>query len=144
MKRHTKLRDNFYSMNLHYGKTNLRLDRTVAFFFIVQHPCSEEFIHEQVLQLLMSQCKDNNFYGDSSKQWAVGFQKTEDLLQPSDKREKIAFNKFWDCIDDFVNELAFMLSLRPIVPFDVYLIYDDEEIYKTVLKRLEARNNSQQ
>ena len=43
--------NNFYSLDLYSGKTNLPDSRGFYCFFIVDHPCSEEFIHDQALQV---------------------------------------------------------------------------------------------
>ena len=54
-------------MDLYYGKTNLTPYRDFQCFFIVEHSCSEEFIRNQALTLLTSQCKNVDFYGAYSK-----------------------------------------------------------------------------
>lgn len=50
--------------------------------------------------------------------------------------EEVALTSSIDTFDDFVDELGELLSIRPFVPFYIYLIYDDRDIYAEVLKRL--------
>ena len=108
--RYQKLTNRLYSVNLHTGKTNFLFGRDVLCFLLVEHPCTEEFIQEQALQLLLSQCSSFDFYG--------------------------AYSKQLDNFDDFVEALELAVSVRSIVPFDVYLIYDDNALYNQVLDRL--------
>ena len=82
--------NNFYSLDLYAGKTNLPDSRSFYCFFIVDHPCSEEFIHDQALQLLMTPCRDFHFYGTYSKQWDVGFDWIDYTLHPDDNDMDIA------------------------------------------------------
>ena len=134
MTRCERLRSNFYSIDLHYGKTNLLPYRDFICFFIVEHPNCKEFIRQEALQLLMSQCTHFEFYGAYSEEWGIGFSETGCMLHPSDDKAKIVR---WEDIDLFAQSLELMLSQRPFVPFDIYLIYDDEETYRVVLKKVE-------
>ena len=88
--------NNFYSLDLYSGKTNLPDYRVFYCFFIVNHPCSEEFIHGQALQLLMTPCLDFHFYGAYSKQWDVGFDWIDYTLHPHDNDMDIASTSQWD------------------------------------------------
>jgi len=135
------LGNNFYSLDLYAGKTNLPDTRDFYCFFIVNHPCSEESIHEQALQLLMTPCRNFNFYGAYSKQWDIGFDWIDYTLHPGDDDMEIAFTNQWDDLDQFVEELHLVLSMRSITKFDVYLIYDDVSLYCTVLEQLLAYEN---
>lgn len=136
MERYTKLDENFYALDLYYGKTNLTPNRNFQCFFIVEHPCSEDFIREQALALLMSQCKNFDFYGNYSKQWDIGFDMVDIQLHPNNDDTDVALTSQWDCIDDFVDALEIAISTRYFVPCDIYLIYDDENAYREVLGKL--------
>lgn len=136
MGRYERLNNRFYSLDLYYGKTNLKPYRDFYCFFIVEHPCSDEFIHDQALMLLMSQCNNFDFYGAYSKQWDIGFDLVDIQLHPTDDDMGIALTSAWESLDDFVDALELALSVRTFIPYDVYLIYDDETIYKEVLERL--------
>lgn len=132
--RYQKLTNRLYSVNLHTGKTNFLFGRDVLCFLLVEHPCTEEFIQEQALQLLLSQCSSFDFYGAYSKQWDIGFDLVDIMLHPNG--EGIALTSQWDDFDGFMEALELAVSVRSIVPFDVYLIYDDNALYNQVLDRL--------
>ncbi len=134
-----QLANNFYSMDLYYGKTSLKSGRDIVFYFIVQHPCSEEFLQKQVLQLFMSQCQFFHFYGRYSGQWCDSFQRMEALLNFQDEGKRKAYENHQEDMSSFVSELSMTLSTRAFVPFDVFLVYDDEETYKAVLNALKKR-----
>ena len=123
-------------MDLHYGKTMLKPYRQFHCFFIVEHSCNKDFMHQQALQLLMSQCCNFEFHGACCREWELAFDEMDIMIHPNEEDE-IAITNSWEDIDDFVETLELTLSLRPIVPFDVYLIYDDEAKYQMVIKKLE-------
>lgn len=136
MSRYQQLSNNFYSLDLHTGKTNFRTGRNVICFFLVEHPCSEEFIKEQALQLLMTPCRNFDFYGAYSKQWDIGFDLVDIMLHPNDENWDIALTTSWDDFDSFIDALKVAVTSRYLVPCDIYLIYDDKETYKKVLRAL--------
>lgn len=136
MGRYKRLNNRFYSLDLYYGKTNLKPHRDFYCFFIVEHPCADEFIHDQALMLLTSQCRNFDFYGAFSKQWDMGFDLVDIQLHPNDDDMDIALTSAWESFDDFVDALELALSARTFIPYDVYLIYDDDVIYKKVIERL--------
>jgi len=134
--RYVRLNNKFYSLDLYYGKTNLKPYHDFQCFFIVEHPCSEEFIHDQALALLTSQCKNFDFYGAYSKKWDIGFDLVDIQLHPNEDDMNIALTSTWESLDDFVEALELALSTRVFVPCDIYLIYDDKAIYEKVIERL--------
>ena len=77
MPRCIKLSNNFYSMDLFTGKTTLTPNRNFHCFFIVEHTYDKAFVREQALQLLMSQCKNFEFYGTYSRDWELGFDEVD-------------------------------------------------------------------
>ena len=135
MERFKMLSNNFYSLDLHTGKTNFKLGRNILCYFIVEHPCSEEFIREQALQLLMTPCRNFDFYGAYSRQWDVGFDSVDIMLHPNNE-EEFSLTSQWDDFDSFIDSLELAISCRYLVPCDIYLIYDDKKTYINVLKAL--------
>lgn len=140
MERYRKLSNNFYSLDLHTGKTNFKPRHEIQCFFLVEHPCSEEFIEEQALQLLMTLCRNFDFYGAYSKQWDIGFDLVDVMLHPNENDWDIALTSQWDDFDEFVDALQLAISCRYFVPCDIYLIYDDVLLYHRVLDRLKVYN----
>ena len=137
MDRCTKLGENFFALDLYYGKTNLTSNHTFQCFFIVEHSCSEDFIREQALILLMSRCKNFDFYGNYSRQWDNGFDMVDTQLHPNNDDTNTVLTTQWDRLDDFVEAIKVAVSTRYFVPCDIYLIYDDENIYREVLGKLQ-------
>jgi len=135
MTRCKKLNNHFYSMDLLTGKTMLAPNRNFHCFFIVEHTSDKAFIRAQALQLLMSQCKNFAFYGTYCRDWELGFDEVDMMLHPGDD-ENIALTSAWDDLDSFVESLEVALSSRTFIPSDIYLIYDDEAVYKTVLQKV--------
>lgn len=136
MARFKKLSNQFYSLNLYTGKTDFKLGHNILCYFIVQHPCSEQFIKEQALQLLMTPCRNFDFYGACSGQWENGFHDVGIMLQPDNNDIKCALTSQWDDLDKFVDALHLAISSRYLVPCDTYLIYDDEPLYRRVIEQL--------
>lgn len=125
-------------MDLHYGKTILKPCWDFHCFFIVEHSCDKEFMCQQALQLLMSQCHNYKFHGAHCRDWELAFDEVDMLLHQNDEDE-IALTSLWEDINEFIDTLELTLSLRSFVPFDIYLIYDAKEKYQAVLKKLEEK-----
>ena len=135
MTRCKKLSNHFYGMDLFTGKTMLAPNRNFHCFFIVEHTSDKAFIREQALQLLMSQCKNFEFYGTYCRDWELVFDEIDIMLHPGDD-EDIALTSAWDNLDAFVESIEVALSTRTFIPSDINLIYDDESVYKTVVQKV--------
>lgn len=122
-------------MDLFIGKTMLTANRNFHCFFIVERTFDKAFIREQALQLLLSQCKNFEFYGTYCWDWEHVFDEVDVLLHPGDD-EDIALTSAWDNLDAFTESLEGALSSRSFIPSDIYLIYDDEAVYKAVLQKV--------
>ena len=136
MQRYNKLRNNFHSADLLYGKIDLNPIHTFSCFFIVEHTFDVEFIKEQAIQLLLAGCQSFDFYGKAEPNWQIGVDEANILLYSKSNPETDVLTSGWSTMEEFADALNSVLSLRTFVPYDVYLIYDDEEIYKNVMKRL--------
>lgn len=139
MARQKKLSSNFYSLELYYGKAELKPFRNFQCFFIVEHPCDNDFMQQQALMLLLTQCKEFHFYGKQSQKWENEFDLIDSQLHPADDDMDIALTSAWSTLEDFVEALEASLSERPFVPCDILLIYDDEDIYNKVLETLKKK-----
>ena len=136
MERYEKLRLNFFSCDLKYGKIELRPGHNCDFFFIVNNPVEKEFMKKQALQMVLSQCKHFEFFGRYANEWHNAIDEAHIAIYPNASEEEIVMMVTDDTLEDFVEELRFYLSCRCIVPFDIYLIYDDVDLYKQVLERI--------
>lgn len=138
MQRYNKLRDNLYSTDLIYGKIELKPTYGFSCFFIVEHTLDMDFIKDQAIQLLLAGCQDFHFYGKTEANWRLGVDEVNMLLHPESTSETDVLISGWNTLEEFVDALKDVLSLRPFVPHNVYLIYDDEEKYRNVLKKLDV------
>ena len=137
MQRYNKLGNNLYSADLLYGKIELKPTHRFSCFFIVEHTFDAEFIKDQAIQLLLAGCQSFDFYGKAESNWHLGVDEANTLLLLKSAYETDVLISGWSTLEEFADALNDVLSMRPFVPTDFYLIYDDEEIYKNVLKRLE-------
>ena len=130
-----RLRSDFYGLDIHYGKMNLIPSHDFCCFFIVEHTSDEDFIRKQALQLLITTCDYYVFCGSLSYLWKTLFDEVSAMIYRNSHKESPQINKC-DNIDDFARGLHAELSCHPFVPCDKYLIYDDENLYQTVIKKL--------
>ena len=137
MQRYNKLGNNLYSADLLYGKIELKPTHRFSCFFIVEHTFDAEFIKDQAIQLLLVGCQSFDFYGKAESNWKLGVDEANIFLHPKSTSETDILIAGWSTLEEFADALNDVLCLRPFVPHDFYLIYDDEEIYRSVLKRLE-------
>ena len=136
--RYEKLRPNLYGAHLVFGKIDLNPTHRFSCFFIVQHTDDKEFIKKQAMQLLLAGCRNYDFFGEKEPLWHLGFDDVDIMLNPNSTPENVALTSGWSTLDDFVDALDLAISVRPIVPHDTYLLYDDRAIYEEVLKRLDT------
>ena len=134
--RYQKLRPNLYSADLITGKIDLRPGHGFSCFFIVEHTEDKEFIKDTAIQLLISRCRNFYFYGNKKSVWRLVFDDTNSLLFLDSSPETTAHTSGWNTIEDFAGKLHGELFVRPLIPHDFYLIYDDEAIYREVLEML--------
>ena len=132
------VRNNLYSADLINGRIDFKTGHYSSCFFIVQHTDDREFIKKQAIQLLVAGCQDFHFFGEKQSIWRRGFDEAILLLQPNATREITAQTKGWCNLEEFVMLLHNYTSFRPLVPTDSYLLYDHEESYKEVLRRLDT------
>ena len=135
--RYEKLRPNLYSADLVCGKIDLDPSHRFSCYFIVQHTDDPEFIKKQAMQLLLAGCRNFDFFGEKEILWHNGFDDVDIMLNPDSTEETVALTMSWNTIDAFVDALDVDISASPLIPHDVYLLYDDSVIYRDVLQRLE-------
>lgn len=136
MQRYNKLENNLYSAELLYGKIELKPTHRFSCFLIVEHTFDVDFIKDQAIQLFLAGCQSFDFYGKAEPNWHLGVDEANILLHSKSNPETDVLTSGWSILEEFADALNSVLSLRTFVPHDVYLIYDDEEIYKNVMKRL--------
>ena len=134
MQRYKKLRPNLFSADLHFGKIEIKPDHYCSCFFIVQRTDDRAFIKDQAIQLLLAGCRNYDFYGEKRKIWETGLEGAYRIVLPENSVENTIRLNRWDIIEDFVAALNKSISMRPIVPCDHFLLYDDMKIYEAVVE----------
>lgn len=71
-----------------------------------------------------------SIYGKEQDTWHFEADRADIQVYPD--METVALTSGFDVM----HELICAITVRPIVPYSTYLIYDDREIYAEVLKRL--------
>ena len=120
------MKPTLYSIDLKSWET-LKPTPDSACFFIVEHT---EFFKELAAHLLLSGCRNFDFYGSKESNWHFGFDWTDiDLFPDSDN---VALTSGSDGIEEFVDGIQDTLDLG----HSVYLFYDDERIFRRVCELL--------
>ena len=140
MQRYEKLSPCLYGAEIFYGKIDLKITHGFSCFFIVEHTTDKTYIKDQVMQLLLTGCRNFDFYGAAEPVWHLCVDEVNSILYPDPTPENVALTSGWNSIKDFVDALDEQLSSRPFVLHDFYLIYDDAGIYAEVLRMLDDRN----
>ena len=128
------LGSNFWGLDIERGVMDLK-NGTITCFMIVERIHDIDFIRKQVLSLIVAGCKDFTFYGQQESIWHLETDLADIKVHPNSDR--VALTSTCKSIDDFIDEINLEINLRPIVPNYNYLIYDDEKIYREILRRLE-------
>ena len=98
-----------------------------------------EIVEKEALKTILIANKHSrgfHFYGKQAQFWENSFDLADVRIRPNASYEEVALTVVYNEIDEFVDELKNEISVRSVVPHDVYLIYDDECIYKQILSKL--------
>ncbi len=131
MERCRQLRQNLFVLDLHYGKADFRRGHLSCCYFILEHPCDDDFLREQVLSLTMSGCSSFVLYGAYSSVWKKEFAAVSQKLGSVRTAQTVV-----DSVDEFADRLRSALSEKSFVPCDYFLVYDDKMILDEVVNRM--------
>ncbi len=138
MDRYERLNNRLIGLNLLYGKVSINATHSSNLYYIVEHTEDEQFIREEAMQIVPQTGIDEVcFYGEKESLWHQIFDETD--IQINGDSEDILLTFSCITIDDLINELIEVLTIRTFVPLDCYLIYDDRNMYEDVKKRLRDR-----
>ena len=136
MCKYEQISPSFYGCDLLYGKLDIKPSHNFNCFFIVERVVNEEYIDKNALELILTHCTHFEFYGKYSQNWCSAFRHQNARVHPNCKSEERIVIVEHKSIGSFISSLKLDLSCRSIVPSDTILIYDNTEIYKTVLSLL--------
>lgn len=134
-----KLSNCFYGANLLLGSIDINPTHTWSFYYIVENTSEREIVEKEALKTILIANKHSrrfHFYGKQAQFWENSFDLADVRIRPNASYEEVALTVVYNEIDEFVDELKNEISVRSVVPHDVYLIYDDECIYKQILSKL--------
>ena len=135
MTRYNRICNNLYSADLFSGQIDLNPTHGLSCFFIVQHASDAEFAGKQLLSLTLAR-SSFHFLGECRAAWNGALLKLQHQLFLGNKEKPQLLSVSYDSLDSFVTALHGEMSIRPIVPHDFYLLYDDEAMYQDVLQSL--------
>ena len=95
MQRYEKLNPNFYGAEMFYGKIDLKLPHLFSCFFIVEHTTDKTYIKDQVMQLLLTGCRDFDFYGAAEPVWQLCADEVANMLYPNPTEETTILTSGW-------------------------------------------------
>lgn len=134
-----KLSKQFYGVNLLLGKSNLTPERAWSLYYIVENTTDKEFIEKEALQtvlLVNTYSREFHFYGMQAQLWENAFDLADVAIRSTASDEEIALTMVYRNLDDFIDNLQEEIAERDFVSRDIYLIYDDETLYKHILTKL--------
>ena len=134
-----KLANQFYGVNLLLSKINLKTERAWSLYYIVENTTDKEFIEKEALQtvlLVNTYSREFHFYGKQAQLWENAFDLADVAIRPAASDEEIALTMVYRNLDDFIDNLQEEIAEREFVSRDIYLIYDDETLYKHILTKL--------
>lgn len=105
-------------------------------FFIVNYLHKREVIRDQAEYYLNSQCRNYEFFGEYRAQWELIFDDVDIDLHPDVDSDDIALTMAWEKMDCFVDALALELAISNRAESNIYLLYDDKEVFEKVLEML--------
>lgn len=133
-----KSHPSFHSVDLYIGNVTVPPTHTFSCFFIVEHIYNNDYIEKIAKKLLVSDCRHFEFWGAQGQHWENVFDTMDMLIHPKFDKDSIALTTAWQKVSDLVESLDLQMSLRSIVPHDVYVFYDDERLYEDVLRQSDA------
>ena len=128
-----QLSSNLWGLDIERGVMNIK-SGTITCFMIVEHTNDLDFIRKTVLSLIVAGCNNFIFYGQQEPIWHIETDLADIKVHPASN--EVALTSSCKTLDDFIEEIELDINLRSLVPNYNYLIYDDEEIYREILRRL--------
>ena len=104
-------------------------------FFIVNKEHDDDFIKQIALEFL-DQGTWYHFYGQHEPRWHWIFDETDITVHPDSTPETVILTCGYDDLEEFAEEIHSALHKEHFVPIDVFLFYDDDELYSKLKEQL--------
>jgi hypothetical protein len=128
-----QLRSNLWGVDIEHGVMNIK-NGTITCFMIVEHHHDLDFIRKAALSLVVAGCNNFIFYGQQESIWHLETDMADIKVHPDS--DEVDLTSSCKTLDDFIEEIGLDIDLSPLVPNYNYIIYDDEGIYREILRRL--------
>ncbi len=115
----------FHPLRLETGTVPSETDRGQICFLITEHTHDKAFIRERAGMLLRSGCRRFRFCGDQAQDWYFAAGETDEDLNGG-----IAMPRICASWEGFLEEIRKELETGTD---DVFLLYDDEQTFRTAL-----------
>ena len=139
MKREAIIPPRVWGANLYCGEIERKSGYDLMIYFIVNKTCEAEYIEKTALQFLLDEHTNYCFFGEFADEWITEFRKVAAL---TNLKHCPPFQKFVT-YNEFVEKIKLDLHLRPIVPFEMYIVYDDAELYQKIKEMILNETNRQ-
>ena len=134
-----KLSNQFYGVNLLFGNINLKPKGIWTLYYIVENTTDKEFIEKEAFQtvlLINTDSREFHFYGKQAQLWENAFDLADVAIRPTASDEEVALTIVYRNLDDFIDTLQEEIAEKEFISQNIYLIYDDETLYKYILSKL--------
>lgn len=140
MLNYTVLNNRFYSANLLTGGADIRKTEKNVVFMLTENVDDDNFIYHTSLSMVKKDKTSICYFGKTAALWRMCCEALNRQLYPEqDARRYQCYDKY-DTLEEFIVELLNCLETRDMALYDIFLIYDDEPLYRMVLndKRIKA------
>ena len=124
---------NVIGLDLKYGRMDLTSGHTVSCWLIAEHTGDRDYIGRRALELRMTGCRTFHVCGRHASLWRAVLWETGMLFGSGSKPDPVGA---YHDLNSFADTLRAAMDKQTPVPEDIFLLYDDPDIYREVVRRL--------
>lgn len=134
MLNYTVLNNRFYSANLITGGIDIRTKDENIIFIFTEHMDDDNFIYQTALKYVKMPKTSLCFFGRNAILWRMCCEALNRQVYPDQEQRRYQSYDMYNSLEDFIVELQNCLEVRELVMCDIFLLYDDEPLYKRLLQ----------
>ena len=134
MLNYTVLNNRFYSANLITGGIDIRPKDENIIFILTDHVDDDNFIYQTTLKYVKMPKTSLCFYGKNAILWRMCSEALNRQVYPDQEQRRYQSYDMYSSLEDFIVEMQNCLEVRELVMCDIFLLYDDEPLYKRMLQ----------
>ena len=131
----------YIAIDLLSGTLTRLTPKNMICFFVVNKPHDKTFIDKVALEFI-DQGIWYHFYGQYEPVWHLAFDETNIKVYPNSTEESVAMTCGYDDLAEFAEEIYRTFYSHFFIPTDVYLFYDDNEVYENLKYLLAAMESN--